>query len=458
VRKFDLNIEEVLEDWEIYHAVREIIANALDEQALTKTKDIQISKINDRFSIRDFGRGLQYVHLTQNENDEKLENPDIVIGKFGVGLKDALATLHRRKVEVLIKTKNGDITLERTSKHDFEDIDTLHAIISESSDSSFIGTEFLLKGCTDEDIDKAKNLFLKFSNEILLEETKFGQVLGKKSETSNIYINGVKVSKEENFLFSYNITSMTQAMRKAMNRERTNVGRSAYTERVKSILMSCKSSKVAKSLVDDLNQFKEGTQHDELSYVDVSVHACKILNSQNNVIFVSSQELQDQVWMVDEAKRDGHEIIVIPENIKEKIHNIKDLDGNTIRDLDQYTIERHESFEYQFVESKDLSKSEKDIFENTDKILLMIGGRPKNVRDIKISETMRIEMDVSDSVGVWDDPYIIIKRSQLNNLKSYAGTLLHEAAHATSGFSDVSRGFESELTKFLGLTSKKSFT
>jgi len=49
VRKFDLNIEEVLEDWEIYHAVREIIANALDEQALTKTKDIQISKINDRF-------------------------------------------------------------------------------------------------------------------------------------------------------------------------------------------------------------------------------------------------------------------------------------------------------------------------------------------------------------------------------------------------------------------------
>ena len=243
-----------------------------------------------------------------------------------------------------------------------------------------------------------------------------------------------------------------------MNRERTNVGRSAYTERVKSILMSCRSSKVAKSLVDDLTQFQEGTQHDELSYIDVSIHACKILNFQNNVMFVSPQQLQDQVWMVDEAKRDGHEIIVIPENIKEKIHNIKDLEGNTIRDLDQYTIERQKSFEYQFVEPKDLSKNEKDVFENTDKILALIGGRPKNVRDVKISETMRVEMYVSDTVGVWEDPHIIIKRSQLNDLKSYAGTLLHEAAHASSGFSDVSRGFELELTKFLGLSSKKSIT
>ena len=29
MRKFDLNIEEVLEDWEVYHAIREIIANVL---------------------------------------------------------------------------------------------------------------------------------------------------------------------------------------------------------------------------------------------------------------------------------------------------------------------------------------------------------------------------------------------------------------------------------------------
>jgi hypothetical protein len=33
--EFDLNIERVLENWTVAHALREVIANALDEQALT---------------------------------------------------------------------------------------------------------------------------------------------------------------------------------------------------------------------------------------------------------------------------------------------------------------------------------------------------------------------------------------------------------------------------------------
>ena len=155
MRKFDLNIEKVLEDWEIYHAVREIIANALDEQALTNTKDIEIKKEKNHFVIRDFGRGLRYDHLTQNENKEKLSNPQLVIGKFGVGLKDALATFDRHDVKIALKSKYGDITIDKSSKHGFDDIVTLHAIISEPSDSNLVGTEVILEGCIQDDIDKA---------------------------------------------------------------------------------------------------------------------------------------------------------------------------------------------------------------------------------------------------------------------------------------------------------------
>lgn len=46
-RNFDLNIEKILEGWETCHAVREIIANALDEQALSKTQDVQIEQDRD---------------------------------------------------------------------------------------------------------------------------------------------------------------------------------------------------------------------------------------------------------------------------------------------------------------------------------------------------------------------------------------------------------------------------
>lgn len=115
-REFDLNIEKILENWENYHAIREIIANALDEQILTRTPNIEIKQTSDGWwHIIDYGRGLNYRHLTQNESEEKLNN-DRLIGRFGVGLKDALATLYRHNVDVKIKSKHGIITLKTASK------------------------------------------------------------------------------------------------------------------------------------------------------------------------------------------------------------------------------------------------------------------------------------------------------------------------------------------------------
>ena len=122
MRKFDLNIDRILEDWNIEHAIREIIANALDEQHLTRTQDIRIEKRREGcWIIRDFGRGIKYEHFVQNESMEKL-NAQGVIGKFGIGLKDALATFDRKNVSVNIYSKYGDIRIEHynTLKSAFE--------------------------------------------------------------------------------------------------------------------------------------------------------------------------------------------------------------------------------------------------------------------------------------------------------------------------------------------------
>src|SRR5699024_4844606 len=178
-----------------YHAIREIIANALDEQIITKTPAISIYKSSDScWHIVDYGRGLNYHHLTQNENEEKLKNPKL-IGRFGVGLKDALATLYRHNIKVRISSKYGVITLKQASKAGFEDIITLHANISAPENADMTGTDFCLQGCTDEDIKKAKALFLAFSGNEILESTPYGDVLSRNSKSADIYINGVKVSE-----------------------------------------------------------------------------------------------------------------------------------------------------------------------------------------------------------------------------------------------------------------------
>ena len=90
---------------------------------------------------------------------------------------------------------------------------------------------------------------------------------------ARIYVNGLRVAEEDNFLFSYNITSPTAAMRRALNRERSNVGRSAYTDRVKAILLACDHDEVIDALVADLQNYERGTWHDETQWLDVGLHA-----------------------------------------------------------------------------------------------------------------------------------------------------------------------------------------
>jgi hypothetical protein len=460
-RKFDLNIEKILEDWDVHHAIREVIANAIDEQILTATDSIRIFKDRaGKWHIRDFGRGLRYEHLTQKENEEKLRNPH-VIGKFGIGLKDALATFDRKGVRVVIRSRYGDITLGKSQKHDFEDVVTLHAYITPPSDPTLVGTEFILDGVSGTDIEKAKDLFLVFSGERRIERTKYGEVLEKKGKQARIYINGVRVAEEDNFIFSYNVTSLTQKIRRALNRERSNVGRSAYSDRIKSILLSCESKEVANHLVHDLENYSTGRMHDELTWIDVQEHAVKILNSMERVVFLTSEELISATNMVDEARTGGYRIVTIPENLKDRVCGQEDMYGNTIRDLSQFYEEYIETFEFRFIPPSKLRDDEKRVFAMTSAIFRLVGGKPRQIKEVRISETMRREIGSPvETTGLWDatNQRIIIKRNQLRTLTDYASTLLHETAHAISGAPDVSRNFEKELTTLLGVITSRALS
>jgi hypothetical protein len=462
VRPFDLNIEKILEGWETCHAIREIIANALDEHVLSATQDVQITQDGDgSWHIRDFGRGLKYEHLTQNENQEKLNNPSRVIGKFGVGLKDALATLNRHGIDVLMRSKVSDIRLGQMPKHGFSDVVTLHAVVNPPTDSVFVGTDVVLRGVSASEIADAKGFFLKFSNESVLDETPYGQILKKDpARSARIYVTGMLVAEEENFAFSYNVTSLTSAMRKALNRERTNVGRTAYSDRIKQMLLACKSSVVADTLAADLVQIEAGTNRDEVKWMDVAVHACQILNASKNVIFVTASELILYKGVIDDAQADGLNVVTIPENIKSSLHGIADLKGNPVRDLSVFQSEWEASFKFKFIAADKLSEAERVIFKRWKVIADLVGGLPKIVQEIKISETMRPDfISGNDAEGLWDpaSSSIIILRSQLKSLSSFAGTLLHEIGHAKSGYDDVTRDFENELTDMLGKVAASTF-
>ncbi|MEA3055227.1 MAG: hypothetical protein QOD30_659 [Actinomycetota bacterium] len=454
-RSFDLNIDRVLEHWPVAHAVRELIANALDEHHLSGTKDPVIQKRGEgRWEIRDFGRGLRYEHLTQNENPEKLTDGR-VIGQFGIGLKDALAVFDRHGIGVTLCSRHGTIRTTRQAKAGFPDVVTLHGVVGDPSDAGFDGTAAELDGVTDDDVELAKSFFRRYSSDRVLEETRYGVVLERAPDApaARIYVKGLLVAEEPSFLFSYDILDVNASLRRALNRERSNVGRGAYSDRVKDILRESTSAAVAQPLTDDLARFTTGGQHDEIRWKDVAVHACRVLQSRSKVVFVTARELGSAA--VAYARDDGLRAVVVPDDIVRALRTVTDLDGKPMFDLAAFNAEWNESFTFTFVPRSKMTKDERDIFDLTTDVLELadVDLDDAGVAAIKISETMRLDEGGSQVVGLCDheNGLIVIRRDQLADAATYFGTLLHEVEHAITGAHDCTFAFEDGLTTRLGV-------
>ena len=449
---FDLNVEKILDHWGVPEAVREVIANALDEQALSGTGEPQIVKRRDGWHVTDFGRGLHYQHLTQNENPEKRRHADLVVGKFGVGLKDALATFYRRGIEVKVRGPSADISLQRAAKSNFADVKTLHAAISPPSEPRRHGTDFVLKGLTDKDMAAARDYFLRFAGDEELERTEYGSILRRRQdEPARIYVKGVRVALEDEFLFSYNITSTTAQLQRALNRERSNVGRSAYQDRVKTILLKASSDAVAEQLAADLTRIQTGANHDEITWLDIQEQAVRVLAAKGKTLFVTSRQLFTMGATITEARTDGYKFHVIPDRLFSKLSKLRDLNGNPILDISGFIKAWNASFHFDFVDPSQLNKAEREAWRMLPELLRLAGDHAKRVKEIRISNTMRLDEGAYETEGVWDTPDIVVKRSVLDSRRHFARVVLHEIAHASSNANHGNLAFMAAIDDLAGL-------
>jgi len=299
----------------------------------------------------------------------------------------------------------------------------------------------------------ARSLFLRFSSEEVLDSTPYGQILRRRGDVARVYILGVVANEEPAFLFSYNITSLTETAKKKLNRERLNVGRTTYVDRVKTILRTAKSKVVKDLLVEEVTKRSTGDQCDEMSWIEISNMALNLMHERQNVVYLTDEEIQTRPNILDNVRSDGYQVVAITEQQKAKLERQAEAGGPQVQILEAYVKLYNSSFDYQFVEPENLSKSERVVLAFTKHILALVGITGPCVPEVRISETMRV--GTADTEGVWDPGLqaIVIKRSSLVNFVGYAATLLHEAAHATTGTEDATREFERVLTDYLGRTS-----
>jgi hypothetical protein len=449
---FDLNVERVLEHWTVAHAVRELLANALDEHLLGHGAAPEVvEEAPRRWRIRDFGRGLRHEHFTQNENDEKLTS-DAVIGRFGVGLKDALAVLDRHGVGVTIRTATADVTTAVHPKAGFPDTTTLHAVFRPPTAPDLVGTEVVLDGVAEADVVAAQRFFRRWNDEAVLDTTPYGDLLARPEgddEPARIYVRGVRVAEEETFLFSYDITRFSAKLARALNRERSNVGRSAYADRVKDILLASRSATVMDALVADLAEFQSGAQRTESTWVDVALHASRVVSATGDVVFVTPQQLAAGGPLFDYAREEGRRLLVVPTKVADRLKGEVDVDGQPIRTLDVYAREWQRSFRFDLVARDDLTDDERAVLDRAGDVFALL-GLARDRWPVAVSETMRPGSRGADAAGVWDGERIIVQRGQLRSLRRFCATLLHEVAHARTGTDDATLEFEAALTDQLG--------
>lgn len=520
-RHFDLNLtEDLLEAWSPADAIREMIANGLDEQRLAPAvtegeafSEIPETEVQERAGdfdgarIRDYGRGLRYDHFTQGNSGEKRSYPDLVIGKYGVGLKDAIAVLYRHGIDVEIHSPHASFSVEKIRKKGFDDVETIHMVVTAPERPSMRGTEVRLKGARPEQMRRAKDNFLRFqegASDRHLTSTPFGDIYAPASpggQTSPegesperggeeakeeiapdggaVYVLGIQVATEPDFLFTYNITTTTKDMRDALNRERSNVGRTAYAQRVRQMLTSEEATEcraVTEALVEDLRRFEDGEEHGELGWKPIRKHAAKVANATGDFVFATSRQQTMNRDILDKAQAEGKEVVTIPTNIRADLQKEKDTSGSKVQDVRTYEREFKESYEFDWVAEEDLTPEEKSVWKRKDSILGLIGDRGRlggslrRVEEVRVSETIESgttaktrkqagagakegEHPSYQTLGLWqpEEGRIVVSRRVLSSLDGFAATLLHEAAHPRSGgATDQTRAFEDELTELLG--------
>ncbi|MDK2885867.1 MAG: hypothetical protein PWP54_425 [Thermosipho sp. (in: thermotogales)] len=259
--------------------------------------------------------------------------------------------------------------------------------------------------------NKVKFFFKDLSNEKSIEENEFGEVLLKK-DIPKIYFSGFLVATEPNFLFSYNIKEPSKSIIEKLNKFELPFKRTTYVNKIKKILLTCENAEVAIYLADDLKKLINGQSHDEINWKDVQIHAIKLLNGLNKVLFFTEKEEKIYSKIIEFAKSKGYKLILVSETLRKHLDNERDILGNKINTVNRFYDEYSKSFQFDFVDLKNLNDDELKNLELVQKLLTLLNLNMK----IMVSNNMIQSFDdKNNSSSFIIENQIIFKRSILKD-------------------------------------------
>jgi hypothetical protein len=427
---FDLNIgQNYLSDWSVSFALREIVANAIDEKDEDKFKFNQLD--DGTVIIKDYGEGLKPEHFIFQENSKKNRNDKI--GKFGFGLKDAIGVLWSKDINVEIRSTGYKFTFEMKEKSKGCKIKTLHACIQKLEEDNFKGTEFTIYNCPGREYEGARDNFIRYKELKILSTTSKGQIIEKDTNSKAIiYLNGMKIAEDNRLKFSYNITSPSCKIKNGLNRERKYVSRSVYQTDLVSIIEKSEEEAVLEILVEQLRSSREGKNMSEITWKNVLVKTCNYVLRNKKTIFVSAED--------KEENNEAYKLLVSSREFQilkvsnELLIDIKKYAGSlsvTKLFIEDFLVELQQT-----ISASDLSEKEKEVL---DKVLKLL----KSIDVLKSEHYLLNDVRLSDKNLAYTDQEksaVVIPRSCLVSVECCSRNLINALCSIRQGgdqFKDI---------------------
>lgn len=204
--KFEYPIKATyVQDWHVLHALREVIANALDaEVTLGAAKTIHYDV--RRKLVRVVSHEVTLDREVLLFGGSTKSGQAALIGQYGEGLKLALLVLAREGYKTRIRNGRHESwtpTIEHSEKWGSEVL-TLDIRKTDRQDESF---EVEVEGITGDTWEAVKGLFLCLAPSRTF-DTPQGQILLDATHVGAVYVKGVKVTFVPNYVYGYNFKNL----------------------------------------------------------------------------------------------------------------------------------------------------------------------------------------------------------------------------------------------------------
>ena len=310
-------------DWDFNNAMRELIQNGIDQQAMDRNKEFSISydEISRKLTLRNSGNSMLKINTLLLGKSSKANNDDTV-GQFGEGYKIAALVLNRSGKTFTVYNNEKKEVWETRFKNSEKWKEKILAFYISKRETEEKGLCIEIGNVSCDEFNGLYDVWIKLGGDDYEKvETKYGEIITDEDYSGRVYVNGLFVNCNSDLKYGYNFKP------KYINLERDRKTCDSWNvEEITSLMIAEGMVKgdipietverMVKENADDVYHFEFNTyEHDVKEVQKMLIESFDNQNPQPYSIPVNTQE------QIKKVKAYGGNPVVVPDKVAKLLKN-----------------------------------------------------------------------------------------------------------------------------------------